>query len=175
MKSKTNSLVIIRGNSGCGKSTIARELRQCLVERDVKAALVEQDYLRRIVLKEKDRVGGDNIDLIEQTVLFALSKGYSVVLEGILASSRYGSMLERLSKECERTYVYYMDIPFEETLKRHATKHNSHEFGEAEMRKWWHEQDLTHLPTEKVIPAGSTVAQSVELILKDIYMKDNAG
>lgn len=99
-------LVIIRGNSGSGKSTIARELRQRMVDRGIKTALVEQDYLRRIVLKERDIPNGDNIPLIEQTVTFALERGYAVVLEGILYTPHYGAMLVRLLSRCERTFVY---------------------------------------------------------------------
>lgn len=74
-------LVILRGNSGSGKSSTARELRARL-GRGV--AWVEQDYLRRTVLREKDAPGGANIGLIDQTVRYALDCGYDVVLEGIL-------------------------------------------------------------------------------------------
>ncbi len=93
-----------------------------MVDNGINTALIEQDYFRRIVLKEKERTNGDNILLIEQTAKFALKRGYSVVLEGILSYVRYGTMLKRLKKLCEQTKTYYMDIPFEETLRRHAQK-----------------------------------------------------
>lgn len=158
------TLVIIRGNSGSGKSSIATELRLKVVESGHKAALVQQDNLRRIILKEKEVAGGDNIDLIEQTALFALGRGYVVILEGILAFSRYGTMLERLVAASDRSLVFYMDVPFEETLRRHATKPNAHEFGEEEMRRWWLEDDRTGFEGERVIPAGNTVEDSVREI-----------
>jgi adenylylsulfate kinase-like enzyme len=161
-------LIIIRGNSGSGKSTLAKELRLRMVEQGMNTALVEQDYLRRIVLKEKEVTNGDNIKLIEQTVRFALNHGYSAVLEGILAFCRYGAMLKRLRKCCGGYFVYYMDIPFEETLRRHKTKPNAHEFGEKEMREWWRDRDLTNFPEEKVIPDKFTLRQSIEFILRDI-------
>ncbi|MBE1490755.1 putative ATPase [Plantactinospora soyae] len=44
------TLVIIRGNSGSGKTTAAREARRL----GRGAALVEQDYFRRTVLREHD-------------------------------------------------------------------------------------------------------------------------
>jgi predicted kinase len=162
------TLIIIRGNSGSGKSTLARELRLRLAREGLKAALVEQDYLRRIVLKEKETDGGDNIDLIEQTVRFSLARGYCVVLEGILVFSRYGAMLRRLVQAAERTRAYYMDVPFEETLRRHVTKPNAHEFGEEEMRRWWQEHDVTGFPGEKVILAESGVEESVAAIIQDM-------
>lgn len=61
-----------------------------------------------------------------------------------------------------------MDIPFEETLRRHHTKPNAHEFGEAEMRRWWNPLDLCHVPVEQIITAESTPEQSVQRILADI-------
>jgi adenylylsulfate kinase-like enzyme len=157
-------LIIIRGNSGSGKSSIAKALRLKMVEAGVKVALVEQDYIRRTMLKEKDMSDGDNIDLIEQVVMFSLNRGYSVVLEGILYFPNYGKMLKRLFDSCGSCHVYYLDVPFDETLRRHATKPNAHEFGEAELRKWWHESDLTHFPGEQLIPAGYCLEESVQFL-----------
>jgi uridine kinase len=47
-------LVIIRGPSGSGKSTIARALRD---ELGRGTALVEQDHVRRVLLREWDTPG----------------------------------------------------------------------------------------------------------------------
>lgn len=139
-----------------------------MVSNGMHTALVEQDYFRRIVLREKERAKGDNRALIEQTVTFALKHGYSVVLEGILSFERYGAILKRLKKQCDQSFTYYMDIPFDETVRRHNTKPHAHEFGESEMRQWWKEKDVTHFPEEKIIPVDSTLEQSVQTILCDL-------
>ena len=89
MKWYASKLVVLRGNSASGKSTVAKQLRE-ISQR--KIALVEQDHIRRIILKEKDVPGGDNIDLIRQIVEFALGRKYDVILEGILDTRRYGAM-----------------------------------------------------------------------------------
>lgn len=57
---------------------------------------VEQDYLRRTVLREQDAVGGRNIELINVVVRYALDAGWSVILEGLLTAELYGDMLARL-------------------------------------------------------------------------------
>ena len=158
-------LIIIRGNSGSGKSTLAAELR---LRTGRKCALVGQDMLRRVVLKEKETEGGDNIDLIEQTVRFALGRGYDVVLEGILARSRYGPMLGRLANSHPFTYAYYVDISFEETRCRHASKPNAHEFGEKEMRGWWLENDVLGFLGEKRLSAELSLKESIGLIVSEI-------
>jgi predicted kinase len=76
--SPTTRLVVLRGNSGSGKSTTARVLREHLGRG---TAWVEQDYLRRILLREHDLPGGANIGLIDTNVRYALDHGYDVVLE----------------------------------------------------------------------------------------------
>jgi len=52
---QTSRLIVLRGNSGSGKSTTARALRERFGRR---LAWVEQDYLRRVVLKEHDVPAG---------------------------------------------------------------------------------------------------------------------
>ncbi|MEL6410552.1 MAG: AAA family ATPase [Pseudomonadota bacterium] len=80
-------LIIIRGNSGSGKSTVAQSLRTRLT---CKTALIEQDYFRRMILKEKDEEQNkDILELLLQTVRLAVSKNYTVILEGILHAAKY--------------------------------------------------------------------------------------
>src|SRR5687768_15026518 len=113
-------LIVIRGNSGSGKSTIARRLQR---GHGRGCALVEQDYLRRIVLRERDLPGGIAPALIEQTVRFALDHGYHAVLEGILFRDKYGAMLTALRAAHQgRTSVFYLDVSLDETLRRHTTR-----------------------------------------------------
>jgi adenylate kinase family enzyme len=164
MRSFENKLVVLRGNSGSGKSTVAKALRD---KGNTKIAIIEQDYLRRFILKEKETEGADNIALIQQTVEFALERGYNVILEGILYFPRYGEMLKKLVEQCPDNYFYYFDISFDETLKRHATKVNSYEFGEKEMRDWFKPNQQTGFPTEKIIPESFSLDDSVNKILSE--------
>jgi hypothetical protein len=54
-------LVVIRSNSASGKSSVAAGLRERLRPN---LAIIGQDHLRRIVLRERDQPGGANIGLI---------------------------------------------------------------------------------------------------------------
>jgi len=159
-------LIVIRGNSGSGKSTIAKELRN-RAKKPNKVALVEQDYLRRIVLKEKETEGTNNLGLIEQTVLFALAKGYDVILEGILYSERYASLISKLIKKFDSSFIFYMNVSLEETLKRHVSKPNAHEFGKKEMRDWYKENDVLGFNGKKIIPKTNNTSETVDAILTD--------
>jgi len=143
------NFIILRGNSGSGKTTVATQLQKLATH---PTALVSQDMIRRQILKVKDTDGNPSIELIEQIVRFAWQNDYDVIVEGILSTEKYGAMLKRLAHACEgKVFAYYFDIPFEETLKRHASKSNAHEFGEKEMRDWWKDKDVLGLEGEKVI------------------------
>jgi predicted kinase len=160
-----SKLIVLRGNSGSGKSTTAKALREASAH---KIAIVEQDYLRRFVLKEKETRGGDNITLIEQVTEFALARDYHVILEGILHFARYGRMLTRLRARCPSTYFYYFAVSLEETLRRHTTKPNAHEFGETELRAWYQPNDRTGFPGEHVIAEASSLTETVSRILAEV-------
>jgi predicted kinase len=159
------SVVVLRGNSGSGKSTVARLLRSRVRH---PMALVEQDYLRRVVLKQRGNQGAAAKELIRQTVELALDHDYDVVLDGILDMVNYRELLHALAaREDSVLRVYWFDVPFEETLRRHALKPVADDFGEAELREWWHEHDLSGLAGEQLIPAHLTAEEAVDRILRD--------
>jgi predicted kinase len=157
-------LIVIRGNSGSGKSTVARRLRRGYGRG---CALIEQDYLRRIVLRERDLPGGLAPALIDQTVRFALDHDYHAVLEGILLRDRYGPMLAALLRAYPgRTSVFYLDVSLAETLRRHTTRPQAAEFGPADMRGWYVPRGVLGCAGEHVVPESSTLDQTVDLIAR---------
>lgn len=163
-----SKLIIIRGNSGSGKSTVAKKLREEL--KGQKVAWIEQDHFRRIVLKEKDKPENtDILGLIQQTVQYVLNKGYIAILEGIFSKDKYKKTLVELIKENPgKSHVFYIDISLEETFRRHKTKPNAHEFGEKEMRGWYLEKNYLGVEGETIINEASSIEETVDLILKNI-------
>ena len=163
-------LIIIRGNSGSGKSTVAREVRNRLGEN---AMIVPQDIIRRELLHVKDRIGNPAINLIRNIVLYGKDIGYDVVLEGILSNKLYHEMLIDITTHFgDNVFVFYMDVSFEETVKRHATKPNRHEYGAEKMKEWWVEKDYLDIPSEYHIPESSSVEDAVSYIL-EIVTRDS--
>lgn len=155
-------LVCVRGNSGSGKSSIARELRR---RHGRGCALVEQDYLRRIVLRERDKPGGAAPALIGQTVRFALDHGYHVVLEGIMHTSRYRSVLTSLRNGHRgRSLFCYLDVSLPETLRRHLTRPQAKEFTTDQMSGWYAAHDVLGWPDELVLPETTGLDEAVEAI-----------
>ncbi|WP_331769389.1 kinase (plasmid) [Embleya sp. NBC_00888] len=166
--SEESRLVVIRGNSASGKSSVAAGIRDRFGRG---LALVGQDNLRRVVLRERDRQGAPNIGLISTVARYALDAGYHVVVEGILYADRYGEMLEDLARDHRgTTRCYYLDIPLSETLARHVTKPDPEYLAhvtERELRDWYRERDLLTSGIETVIGADSLLKETIEFIMRD--------
>jgi predicted kinase len=161
-------LIVLRGNSGSGKSTVARALREAYGRG---LAWVSQDLIRRDILKEKDRPGGVNIGLIDQVVRYCLDQGYHAVLDGILYADRYEQMLEGLQRDhLGQSYFYYLDVSIEETFRRHGLRPQASEFTVEAMRDWYRPQDLLASVQECIVPQTSTIQQTMGLILADTQL-----
>jgi hypothetical protein len=134
-------------------------------------ALVGQDNLRRVVLRERDRPGAANIGLIDTVARYALDAGFHVVIEGILYADHYATMLAGLVRDHHGTSCcYYLDVPFAETLARHATKADADyltKVTERDLRDWYRERDLLPGGIETVIGADSALDATVDRIMRD--------
>jgi predicted kinase len=163
--SDQTKLIVLRGNSGSGKSTVSHALRDAYGRG---LAWVSQDLIRRIILNEKDAPGGVNIGLIDQVARYCLDHGQQVVLDGILNADRYEQTLAGLNRDhLGSSHFYYLDISLDETLRRHATRPRATEFGPDDMRGWYCQRDLFSSIHERVIPETSTLEQTVKLILDE--------
>ncbi|NIY62143.1 kinase [Streptomyces malaysiensis] len=161
--SENTRLVVLRGNSASGKSSVAVGLRERFGRG---LALVGQDNLRRTVLRERDRPGAANIGLIDLTARYGLDAGYHVVVEGILYADRYGDMLAQLRADHRGpTHGYYLDVPLDETLARQATKTIADDVNETQLRDWYRPRDLLPDGLETVIGADSVPHETVDRIL----------
>ncbi len=131
---------------------------------------IEQDYLRRIVLKEHDVPGAATIELLSHTARFALDRGWNVALEGILLAERYTDMLAQLHHDhAGTTAFYYFDVPWHETLRRHQTRPQAAEFGTDEMQTWYRPHDQLGLAEERIIPEDSTLDATMHRILAETF------
>jgi GNAT superfamily N-acetyltransferase len=164
------SLIVVRGNSGSGKSSVAKAIRDAY-GRGV--AIVGQDNIRRTILRDRDRPGTPNIGLIGQVARYSLDSGFHVVIEGILDARRYGSMLAGL-RAAHRgpSHFYYLDISLDETIRRHASRPQASEFGPDDMRDWYLRLDLLPSVCERVIGEGSTLEQTMNVILAETGLLD---
>lgn len=156
-------LVILRGNSGSGKTTVAKELQKRFGRNTM---LISQDVIRRDMLHVKDGKDNEALPLMKELLLYGSVHSEIVILEGIMYAQWYDTLFETANKQYgNEIYAYYFDLSFEETVRRHHTKPNCHEFGETEMRRWWRDKDYSPVLHEKRI----TSDQSFVDIVSEIY------
>jgi predicted kinase len=159
------TLVILRGNSGSGKTTTAREVRRRFGRG---CALVEQDYLRRVVLREHGMDGVPAVapGFIVTVVRAALTQGYHVVLEGMLSTAGYGTVLrELIADHPGPSFAYWMRVSFDETVRRHRRRDEPIPVTAEQMAAWYRPLDLLGVPGERVIDESAGVEEVVSVIL----------
>ena len=157
-----SKLIILMGNSGSGKTTIAKEIQKNFGRNTM---LISQDVIRRDMLRVKDGENTEAISLMKELLAYGREHSDIVILEGIMYADWYKPLFELAIQLYDtKVYAYYFDIPFEETLKRHQTKPNCNEFGEEAMRKWWREKDFSSVFNEKIITSDIDADSIVEMI-----------
>ena len=158
-------LIMLRGNSGSGKTTVAKELQELFGRGTM---VLSQYMIRREVLKERDGIDPPALPLIKQLLEYGSSNCEVVILEGIFIADWYRELFEAaIELYGSDIYAYYFDIPFEETVRRHQTRSKAAEFGADEMREWWKEKDYLELIKESII----TEEMSKDEIVNEIYLK----
>ena len=150
-----SKLIILRGNSGSGKSSAARALQRELGRNTL---IIAQDTVRREMLWARDGEDTPAIPLLIHLLRYGHEHHAVVILEGILYADWYRPLFEAAAALFgKEIYAYYYDLPFEETLRRHATK-----------RRWWRDRDHIGLIPEKSIGAEVSLDEAVHMILSDM-------
>ncbi len=165
-------LIILRGPSAAGKSTIAAEIRKRCQGIDI--ALVDQDYFKLTVLEgtSRDRRREAVSQMLLQNSLIALRCGYHVIMEGLINADHYRPMFDELfAQHPKDNYIYFFDISFEETLKRHSGRSKQEEFGEEEMGSWYADVKPLNIEGEVIFKDDMGMEEIVEKILTDTGLK----
>ena len=164
MESMTDTIIIIRGNSGSGKTTVAKELCKQLGK---DCMLLSQDVIRRDILHTNDGSDSAAIELLSKLVLFGKEHSNIIVLEGILNSIWYKPLFDTIRNNFLNIFSYYYDIPFDETVKRFQTKTKVN-YTEEDMKRWWNEKNILGFSNEKMITKEMSLDDTVKMILGDI-------
>ena len=163
--SESSRLIIIRGNSGSGKSLLAHAIRDA---RPRGVAIVGHDVLRREILHVRDHPGALSVPYVELSARFALDHGLDVVIEGILHAEIYGEMLTRLRSDHRgTTRAYYYTLELSETLKRHRTKSLAAEVSEGQVASWYLSDDRIGELDEVTFDAAISARDALDRVLND--------
>ncbi|WP_309103802.1 AAA family ATPase [Microbacterium sp.] len=165
--SASTRLIVLRGDSGSGKTTTAEALRSHL---GPKTALIHQDYFRRELLAGGDKLSraADAAALVDAAARQSLDLGYDVILDGIFNLRDYAARLEQLWRDHRGvTRIYQFDIGFEETVRRHETRELRHEFSAERMRRWYDGWQPLEFVEEGRIGAGELLTDIVARIIAE--------
>lgn len=166
---QNSKIIILRGNSGSGKTTAAKALQRKFGRATL---LISQDQIRREMLWVKDGPDTKALPFLMELIRYGRENCEVVILEGILYADWYRELFEQIKIEYDRRiYAYYYDIPFEETLDRHKTKPNCCDFGAEEMKQWWKEKDYIGIIPEKIVAKDFGLEDTVDLIYHDVMQK----
>ena len=169
-------LIILRGNSGSGKTTVAKELQKKLGGNTTGGhpLLLSQDVVRRDMLKVKDGPHNEATLLLMELLKYGHEHNEITILEGILYADWYRPLFELARRLYgDQIYAWYFDLPFEETLRRHQTKPNCNEFGAEAMKRWWREKDFSDVLSEKSITAEISFSDIISEICGTVQGNEN--
>ena len=154
-------LIILRGPSGVGKSTVARALMKRTTRPTV---FVDLDHYRFSFVNPPKHDHDLEYEMSGSDVLIGLKLGFDVIFDGNFTATAHDPFLEKLlSAHPEETYLIYLDASLNETLKRQETKSHSR-ISTNKMKEVYQYASPTGHEKEVILPESSSVEQTVEQI-----------
>jgi hypothetical protein len=90
-----------------------------------------------------------------------------VILEGIFNVKSWKVIFDEIFEiHPKDNFIFYFDISFGETIKRHRTKPNKDEWSEADMKDWYNPRDFMGYEIEYVIEEKSSKNEIIKKIKK---------
>lgn len=160
-------LVLLRGNSGSGKTSAAKALQEKFGPNTM---LISHDMVRLQILNVSGALGREkSLPLMIGLMQYGRQHSEVTILEGILPAVDYAPLFEACMESYgSEIFAYYWDVSFEETMRRHATKPNRGDFGEDDMRRWWKDKDYLKNISETMITETMSLDEAVERIYRDV-------
>lgn len=158
--------IVIRGPSGSGKTTVSEALfSRCKNP----TLLIHEDEIRLMFNDSKQPAHTASKELAFASILSGLNSGYDVIYEGIANIKSYDSYFQSIFREHPSdNYFFYIEVSFEESLRRHDMRPQKSEFGVEQMKEWADYATPTGYEQEIIIPEHSGLEDTVMTIVKRI-------
>jgi adenylate kinase family enzyme len=188
------NVIIIRGHSGSGKSTVSAGVMRRLRQGGERICYIDLDYFSWVM------PGGDNLgtqegdassssvalsatftkdhvkklvnEMLFSAITTALNCDFNVVFEGVLSINRFKDLFERLHAVPNiLCHFIYLDVPLSVTLERHKGREKCQTIPESDIIRWRKNErdEKTHYPNELVIQGGaSPLDDTVEAIVNHV-------
>lgn len=104
-----SKLIILRGNSGSGKTTVAKELQKKFGSNTM---IISQDMVRREILKVNDGPMTEALPFMQELLIYGKKHSEITILEGIMYADWYRPLFECAVREFRNEiYAYYLIFP----------------------------------------------------------------
>ena len=107
-----SKLIILRGNSGSGKTTAAKALQKRFGPNTM---LISHDMIRMQILHVWGKTGIEkSLPLMIELLKYGRKHSEWTILEGVLDAEEYRDLFDACLSEygAENIYAYYYDLPF---------------------------------------------------------------
>jgi len=160
---KRPKLIIIRGPSAVGKSTVAKALMNITKRPTV---LVDLDHYRFSFVNPPEKNHNLEYEMSASDVHIGLKKGFDVIFDGNFRAEERDPFLERLFNcHPNENYIFYLDASLPETLERHKTK-TSPRISISKMKEVYKFASPIGHKNEIVVPESSTLEQTIQTIVQ---------
>jgi predicted kinase len=159
-------LIIFRGNSGSGKSTVAERIASASAK---KIVVIDADHYREHMFFPKGKCKPDIAAVMTSNVKYALENGYNVILDSIFhAHERNRKYLASLLVDYHPNdnFIFCFDVSLQETIRRHATRLKYKEFDASYLREWYKPMGSLGYDFEYHIPESNTLQHTMDFIKK---------
>ena len=168
------SIIILRGPSAVGKTTIAKKLLQKLKEHKKECAFIsEDDFRKKLQFKYKalDKIVHINsVGYIKAIIskLLELDTYDIIIIEGLF---RYKEMIASYSDFCksynQKFFVFQLEAPIDTRLKRNVAENRDHVVDLENEHNVGNEEE-SPLKSSILIDTRKPIKSSVELIISKI-------
>jgi adenylylsulfate kinase-like enzyme len=163
-----NKLIILRGNAGSGKSTIAQRVRR---ESTARVAVIGQDYFRHELLNHWGEAGfaaRRALILVMATTL--LENEWNVIVEGILPAHWSRDMIDEICEQWKgEVMTFYFSLSLEETIRRHKSR-GSENFDEDMLKEWYRTDDAFN--ESDILFTNETTEDDAVQIMRKVIEKE---
>lgn len=159
-----SKLLIIRGPSASGKSTVANELFK---KAKRPTLLVSEDTIRKMFSDHQVRGHISSRHLATQAVLTGLQNDYDVIYHGILRvnDGNENRFDEILAVHPTENYFFYLNVSLKETMRRHQSRDKKNHFSVEALQKWWEFSSPTERTDEIIIEESSSIQDTIHTII----------
>ncbi len=143
-----SKLIILRGPSSVGKSTIANYLHNFGTDNTV---LLPKDVFAIDIIKDNPKLYKPMLRALEKTAQEFLATDSTVIIEGAMYQQHWIDMLERLSKVADETFVFFLQAKLSTVIDRSGQRKKKRALAEEKVAELHPGAQPTGWPNEVVI------------------------